>query len=98
MRNTSFDIMYIVIFNASHTEEHPYEKIYDIFETEYGFKNFEIQGDRKVLTPTTTLIGENSKYKTAEELSQAIRDRFYPEDIVFDRLLVTKTSDYSLVG
>jgi len=89
---------FIVTFNITHSDDTPYEKVYEVFEEKFSLLRHEMQDDRKILTPTTTVIGESSKHSTSNDLSEAIRDEFMNYDIVFDRLLVCKTDDHLLIG
>jgi hypothetical protein len=89
---------YTVVFNISHSEENSYHKIYEILDLEFHLKHFEIQDERKVLTPQTTLIGKNDKYKSSKDFAEAIIDRLLNDDITLDRILVTKSNDYTLIG
>lgn len=89
---------YTVVFNVTHSEENQYHKVYEILEKEYNLKHFEIQGERKVLAPTTTVVGKNNEYKTAHEMAESIIDRLNKDDITLDRILVSRGNDYSLIG
>ncbi|MDH4263863.1 MAG: hypothetical protein OEV78_12550 [Spirochaetia bacterium] len=90
---------YTVIFNISHGEESSqYHKVYEVLGEEYNLKHFEMQDERKVLAPTTTVVGKNANFKTAQEMAESIIDRLLKEDITLDRILVSRGNDYSLIG
>jgi len=89
---------FAVVFNISHSEEHQHHKVYEILEKEYNLKHYEIQEERKVLAPTTTVVGKNNNFKTAHEMAESIIDRFQQEEITLDRILVSRGNDYSLIG
>ena len=87
-----------VTFNIAHNDDNSYEKVYEVFEKKFSLLKYEMQDDRKILTPTTTVIGESAEYANSAALSEAIRDEFMKHDIIFDRLLVCKTDDHVLIG
>ena len=89
---------YTVVFNVSHSEENHYHKVYEILEKEYNLKHYEMQEDRKVLAPNTTVVGKNSNFKTSHEMAESIIDRLSKEDITLDRILISRGNDYSLIG
>jgi len=91
-------MQFVVIYALTHSEEHPHHHVAEVLEKEFGLKRFELQKDRKVLTPHGTVIGENSKYKSSDALIHAIQDRLYDEEIVFDRLFACTTDDHTLIG
>ncbi len=88
----------VVVFNLSHDEEHSYSQVYDILEKEFGLKKFEIQENRKVLTPTTTVIGETNQFSSAKQAAENIIDRLAEDEIVLDRIVVSHSNDYVLIG
>jgi len=89
---------YVVVFNITHSEEHQHQKVYDILNREYNLKHFEMQNDRKVLAPATTVMGKNSDFKTAREMAESIIDRLLQDEITLDRIVVSRGNDYSLIG
>lgn len=90
---------FTVVFNLSHLEDHvQYQEIYEILEKEYHLKHYELQEERKVLTPNTTVVGENSEYNSARDLADSIIDRLQKEEITLDRILVSRSNDYILIG
>ncbi|MDH4262079.1 MAG: hypothetical protein OEV78_03435 [Spirochaetia bacterium] len=89
---------YAVVFNVTHSEESHHHKVYEILEKEYNLKHYEIQEERKVLAPHTTVVGKNGNFKTAHEMAESIIDRLLQEDITLDRILVSRGNDYSLIG
>lgn len=92
------DMNVVVVFNLSQDEDRSYSSVYDVLEKKFHLRKFEEQGDRKVLTPTTTVIGNNDDYDDAKKLAQAIIDELENHDIVLDRIVVSCTDNYVLIG